>query len=109
MVSNFPNKVRNSCLVYDDKGKQVARYDKIHLFGLDLGNEHYHEEKTFEAGDAEKWLKRHSAKSVYRFAMIYASGAYRRHGRSEYYRDSFSFYRYYRQGSLGKPDTRKSH
>jgi predicted amidohydrolase len=34
-------KVRNSCLVYDDKGKQVARYDKIHLFGLDLGNEHY--------------------------------------------------------------------
>ncbi len=54
MVSNFPNKVRNSCLVYDDKGKQVARYDKIHLFGLDLGNEHYHEEKTIEAGDAVK-------------------------------------------------------
>lgn len=54
MASNFPNKVRNSCLVYDDKGKQVARYDKIHLFGLDLGNEHYHEEKTIEAGDAVK-------------------------------------------------------
>ena len=50
LASNFPNKVRNSCLVYDDKGKQVARYDKIHLFGLDLGNEHYHEEKTIEAG-----------------------------------------------------------
>lgn len=43
-------KVRNSCLVYDDKGKQVARYDKIHLFGLDLGNEHYHEETTIEPG-----------------------------------------------------------
>lgn len=54
MESSFPNKVRNSCLVYDDKGKQVARYDKIHLFGLDLGNEHYHEEKTIEAGDAVK-------------------------------------------------------
>lgn len=52
LVSNFPNKVRNSCLVYDDKGKQVARYDKIHLFGLDLGNEHYHEEKTIESGNA---------------------------------------------------------
>jgi len=52
LVSNFPNKVRNSCLVYDDKGQQVARYDKIHLFGLDLGNEHYHEEKTIESGDA---------------------------------------------------------
>lgn len=54
LVSNFPNKVRNSCLVYDDKGKQVARYDKIHLFGLDLGNERYHEEKTIEAGDTVK-------------------------------------------------------
>lgn len=51
LTSNFPNKVRNSCLVYDDKGKQVARYDKIHLFGLDLGNEHYHEEKTIESGN----------------------------------------------------------
>ena len=50
LTSNFANKVRNSCLVYDDKGKQVARYDKIHLFGLDLGNEHYHEEKTIESG-----------------------------------------------------------
>ncbi len=52
--SNYPNKVRNSCLVYDDKGKLVARYDKIHLFGLNLGNEHYHEEKTIEAGEAIK-------------------------------------------------------
>lgn len=54
LVSNFPNKVRNSCLVYDDKGHLAARYDKIHLFGLDLGNEHYHEEKTIESGDAIK-------------------------------------------------------
>lgn len=43
-------KVYNSCLVYDDKGKQVARYDKIHLFGLDLGNEHYREETTIKPG-----------------------------------------------------------
>ena len=54
LMSNFPNKVRNSCLVYDDKGRQVARYDKIHLFGLDLGNERYHEEKTIESGDTIK-------------------------------------------------------
>lgn len=54
LESNYANKVRNSCLVYDDKGKQVARYDKIHLFGLDLGNEHYHEETTIESGDAIK-------------------------------------------------------
>jgi nitrilase len=54
LVSNFPNKVRNSCLVYDDQGQQVARYDKIHLFGLNLGNEQYHEEKTIESGDVIK-------------------------------------------------------
>ena len=51
LVSNYPNKVRNSCLVYNEKGEQVARYDKIHLFGLDLGAEHYHEENTIESGD----------------------------------------------------------
>jgi predicted amidohydrolase len=51
LTSNFPNKVRNSCLVYNDKGEQVARYDKIHLFGLDLGTEHYHEENTIESGN----------------------------------------------------------
>ena len=52
LVSNYPNKVRNSCLAYNDKGEQVARYDKIHLFGLDLGTEHYHEENTIESGDS---------------------------------------------------------
>jgi nitrilase len=29
----------------------MARYDKIHLFGLDLAAEQYHEEKTIEAGN----------------------------------------------------------
>ena len=51
LKANDPNKVRNACLVYDDKGKLVARYDKIHLFGLDLGNERYREEETIEPGD----------------------------------------------------------
>lgn len=50
LEASTANKVRNSCLVYDDKGKVVARYDKIHLFNLDLGNEHYHEEATIEPG-----------------------------------------------------------
>lgn len=49
-----PKKIRNSCLVYDDKGKLAARYDKIHLFGLDLGNEHFHEEETIEPGNTVK-------------------------------------------------------
>ena len=51
LVANAPNKVRNACLVFDEHGEQVARYDKIHLFNLDLGNEHYHEGKTIEAGN----------------------------------------------------------
>ena len=45
-----PGKVRNSCLVYDSEGRRVARYDKIHLFGLDLGAERFEEARTIEAG-----------------------------------------------------------
>lgn len=51
LVANAPNKIRNTCLVFDEDGEQVARYDKIHLFNLDLGNEHYHEANTIEAGN----------------------------------------------------------
>ena len=51
LISKEPDKVYNSCLVYADNGRQVARYDKIHLFGLQLGQEYYAEEKTITAGD----------------------------------------------------------
>ncbi|MFZ3042842.1 MAG: carbon-nitrogen hydrolase family protein [Thiobacillus sp.] len=51
LEASVANKVRNSCLVYDERGKQVARYDKIHLFGLDLGNERYQEARLIEPGD----------------------------------------------------------
>ena len=51
LEASVPNRVRNSCLVYDERGKQVARYDKIHLFGLDLGNERYQEAALIEPGD----------------------------------------------------------
>ena len=51
LISSRPDKVRNSCLVYDDTGNRMARYDKIHLFGLEHGSEHYSEEKTIEAGN----------------------------------------------------------
>jgi len=51
LTSSQPQKVRNSCLVFNDQGEMVARYDKIHLFGLNLGTEHYHEENTIQAGD----------------------------------------------------------
>lgn len=51
LACDNPKKVRNSCLVYDDKGKLAARYDKIHLFGLSLGNEQYKEQTTIEPGN----------------------------------------------------------
>lgn len=50
LQSDQHEKIHNACLVYNDQGKQVARYDKIHLFGLNLGNETYHEEKTIIPG-----------------------------------------------------------
>ena len=49
--SSVPNKVRNTCFVYDKTGKQVARYDKIHLFNFTMGSENFSEERTIEPGD----------------------------------------------------------
>jgi nitrilase len=53
MVANDENKIRATCLVYDDTGKQVARYDKIHLFDVELvdSDEQYTESETIEPGD----------------------------------------------------------
>ena len=51
MEASVPYKVRNTCLVYDKEGRQVARYDKMHLFNLALGSENFSEERTIEAGD----------------------------------------------------------
>ena len=48
--SSLPDKVRNSCLVYNQAGERVARYDKIHLFGFEMGQERYSEERTIEPG-----------------------------------------------------------
>lgn len=44
------DKVRNSCLVYDDAGGRAARYDKIHLFGFERGGERYDESASIEPG-----------------------------------------------------------
>jgi predicted amidohydrolase len=53
MVASDENKVRATCLVFDDTGKQVARYDKIHLFDVELvdSDEQYTESETIEPGD----------------------------------------------------------
>jgi nitrilase len=54
LVADDAGKVRNSCLVYDGEGRRVARYDKIHLFGFEMGKEHYSEERTIEPGHEVK-------------------------------------------------------
>lgn len=46
-----PNKFRAACLVFDNSGYQVARYDKMHLFDVTTApDEHYCESETIEAG-----------------------------------------------------------
>lgn len=50
LVASTPDKVLNTSLVYDDRGNCVARYDKIHLFGFEMGAEKYSEERTIEHG-----------------------------------------------------------
>ena len=47
------SKIRAACLVYDDEGRQVARYDKIHLFDVHLmeTDERYVESNTIEPGN----------------------------------------------------------
>jgi len=53
LVANADNKVRAACLVYNDQGEQVARYDKIHLFDVSVPgtDEVYKESDSIEAGN----------------------------------------------------------
>lgn len=47
------NKVRACCLVYNQQGHLVGRYDKIHLFDVSIDDQQsqYQESATFEAGE----------------------------------------------------------
>ena len=52
LVAGDSNKVRGACLLINDKGERVARYDKIHLFDVHLpeSGENYNESETIEKG-----------------------------------------------------------
>lgn len=54
LAAQDPNKVRASCLVFDDTGQRVARYDKIHLFDVQLpqADESYCESDSIEPGSS---------------------------------------------------------
>lgn len=53
LVCDRADKVRAACMVFDDNGERVARYDKIHLFDVTLveTNEEYNESRTIDPGD----------------------------------------------------------
>lgn len=45
-----PARIRSACLLFDDRGRRVARYDKMHLFRFTAGDERYDETRTVEHG-----------------------------------------------------------
>jgi nitrilase len=51
LISSEPEKVLNTTLVFNPAGEQIARYDKIHLFGFTKGDESYQESKTITPGN----------------------------------------------------------
>lgn len=51
LQSDDSHKIYNACLVFDPNGIQIARYDKIHLFGFTNGEESYQESNTIQAGN----------------------------------------------------------
>jgi predicted amidohydrolase len=53
-ATRTPDRVRAACMVYDDRGRRVARYDKIHLFDVRVpgADERYEESAAIEPGDA---------------------------------------------------------
>jgi predicted amidohydrolase len=50
MPTATPDKVYNSTLVFGPDGNQIARYDKIHLFGFTKGAESYQEANSIMPG-----------------------------------------------------------
>jgi len=52
IAGDADNKVRAACLVYNDQGERVARYDKVHLFDVNVpgSNDVYRESDSIEAG-----------------------------------------------------------
>lgn len=48
-----PPRVRAASIVFDETGEEVARYDKMHMFDVDVDDNHRHyvESDTFEPGE----------------------------------------------------------
>lgn len=59
LVSSDPGKVLAAALVFDPRGNQVGRYDKIHLFDVELAEAggRYNESETIEPGESDLVLE----------------------------------------------------
>ncbi|OGI43158.1 MAG: hypothetical protein A2150_03890 [Candidatus Muproteobacteria bacterium RBG_16_64_11] len=55
LKASQPGKVRAACLVYDERGERVARYDKIHLFDVELENVDAHDSRDGEGTTTRMW------------------------------------------------------
>ncbi len=51
LTATVSDKMRNASLAYNPAGECVERYDKVHLFGFNKGEESYDEAAFIEAGD----------------------------------------------------------
>lgn len=52
IACEIPNRFRAACIVFDNQGKQIARYDKIHLFDVALSEQEiYRESDTTQPGE----------------------------------------------------------
>ena len=51
LTATSPDKMRNSTLVFNPAGVCVERYDKVHLFGFNKGEESYDEAAFIEPGN----------------------------------------------------------
>ena len=54
LIAENPAKVRAACLIYNEQGDRVARYDKIHLFDVSVpdSGEEYRESDSVEPGES---------------------------------------------------------
>lgn len=55
LAAESPDRIRAASLLYDDQGRRAARYDKIHLFDVEIdGGERYCESDCLEPGSEVK-------------------------------------------------------
>jgi deaminated glutathione amidase len=51
LIAPEATRVLNTTLVFDPEGREAARYDKIHLFNFEKGEESFDEARTIRPGD----------------------------------------------------------